>query len=288
MFPNQKIKLRVILPGGGVKGSFQLGVLSEILNSNKFEIDSVYGCSIGAILAPSLANSDITSSINIFNNIKSITDVMEPWKFLGISISNKTLLGFLSFLKMGAYKSVKITNEVFNSLSPVQIKIAQEHCHVVAYDIVNNTETWFTGDELEMGIKCSSALWLAVPPISYKDNLYCDGGVTQLFPVDYIINHDSRTNFDGVYLFVDCDSRKPYKNVTPTDALTLMNELQLASSIRLAQFELAKLQQELNNLIIIRPDVNILTSPLDINQDRMKETFDAGVLKGQEFVENYN
>ena len=39
----EKIKLRIMLPGRGVKGCFQLGVLSHILESDKFEIDSVYG-----------------------------------------------------------------------------------------------------------------------------------------------------------------------------------------------------------------------------------------------------
>jgi len=60
---------------------------------------------------------------------------MKPWKILGIPVTNKTLLGFFSFLKLGAYESVKLTR---------QIKIAQERYHVVAYDIINNKDVWFT------------------------------------------------------------------------------------------------------------------------------------------------
>lgn len=284
----EKIKLRVMLPGGGVKGCFQLGFLSEILSSNKFEIDSVYGCSIGAILAPFVANNNVNPLIETFNNIKDIGDVVEERKILGITISNKILLGLFAFFKLGAYKSIKLVDKVYNLLTADQVKIAQERCHVVSYDILNNVETWFTGEDLRMGIKCSSALWLAVPPINYKNGLYSDGGVTEVFPVTYIIEHDLNTKFDGIYLFIDCDPRKPYTNTIPTDGLTLMSDLHWGASLRLSEFELSKLCENLtNNLIIVKPDNNILSNALDINQDRMKETFNQGVLKGTQFMINF-
>jgi hypothetical protein len=284
-----KIKLRIMLPGGGVKGSFQLGVLSTILNSNKFEIDAVYGTSIGAILAPFVVNSDISKLIQVFGNVKTVTDVVEVRKILGIPVTNSILLGLFAFFKLGAYKSIKLVDEIYNLLSPEQIKIAQERCHVVSYDILNNSETWFTGEDLQMGIKCSAALWLAVPPISYKNTLYSDGGVTEVFPVSYIIDHDLDTKFNGYYLFIDCDSRKPYTNLPPTDGLTLMSSLHWGASLRLSEFELDKLQKGLNNdLIIIRPDENFLNNALDIDQNKMKQTFNAGVLKGNQFMEKFN
>jgi predicted patatin/cPLA2 family phospholipase len=277
----EKIKLRIMLPGGGVKGCFQLGVLSHILESDKFEIDSVYGCSIGAILAPFIANNNIDSLVEVFNNIKNINDVVEARQIFGITVSNKILLGLFAFFKLGAYKSIKLVDQVYNLLSSDEIKIAQEKCHVVSYDILNNVETWFTGEDLQMGIKCSSALWLAVPPISYKNGLYSDGGVTEVFPVTYIIDHDLNTKFDGMYLFIDCDTRKPYINTVPTDGLTLMSYLHWGASLRLSKLELTKLNDNLdNNLVIIRPEINILNNALDINQNKMKQMFDAGILKG--------
>ena len=46
-----------------------------------------------------------------------------------------------AFFKLGAYKSIKLVDQVYNLLSPDEIKIAQEKCHVVSYDILNNVET---------------------------------------------------------------------------------------------------------------------------------------------------
>ena len=45
-----------------------------------------------------------------------------------------------AFFKLGAYKSIKLVDQVYNLLSPDEIKIAQEKCHVVSYDILNNVE----------------------------------------------------------------------------------------------------------------------------------------------------
>ena len=110
--------------------------------------------------------------------------------------------------------------------------------------------------------------------------------LSELFPVDYIIEHDSKEPFDGIYLFIDCDYRLPYTNPAPTDGLTLMSYLQWASTSRLANFELQKLENILgNNIIIIKPDTNILTNAFDINPDRMKATFEAGVVKGKKFLQ---
>ena len=94
-----------------------------------------------------------------------------------------------------------------------------------------------------------------------------------------------RVKFDGVYLFIDCDARLPYKNEVPTNGLRMMNDLHWGASLRLSDFELDKLQSALNNnLIIIKPDNNYLNGALDIDQIRMKKTFIAGALKGQEFL----
>ena len=78
-----------------------------------------------------------------------------------------------------------------------------------------------------------------------------------------IIDHDLNTKFDGMYLFIDCDTRKPYINTVPTDGLTLMSYLHWGASLRLSELELAKLNDKLNdnlnnNLVIIRPEINIL------------------------------
>ena len=155
---------------------------------------------------------------------------------------------------------------------------------------MNDKEEWFTGDSLKMGIKCSSALWLAVPPISYNNTLYTDGGATQLFAVDYIADHELNTSFEGLYIFIDCDTRvRTQQNTVPSDGLTLLNYIHGGAGIRLANLEFQMLKEKLQNqLITIRPDKNILSHALEIDPDKIKQTINMGVEKGKEFLNKYN
>ena len=189
-------------------------------------------------------------------------------------------MGVFDSILAQVYKSVKFVDTVYSQMNQAEIQIAQSRCHVVAFDILNNSERWFTGQELRDGIRCSSALWLATPPISYQNSLYSDGGVTEVFPLDYITQHDANTSFNGQYFFIDCDARVPYKNPVPTDGLTMMSQLQWAAASRLADIELAQFQERMLNLTIVRPSQNILLSALDINPERMQQTFQAGYTKG--------
>uniref|UniRef100_A0A6C0BD80 PNPLA domain-containing protein n=1 Tax=viral metagenome TaxID=1070528 RepID=A0A6C0BD80_9ZZZZ len=284
-------KLRIILSGGGVKGIFQIGVLSEIFNDSKFEVDRVYGCSVGAIMSPFVANKDLKPLIKLFSDVKSVTDIFEPHTFLGIQITNKFFISMFAFFNNGAYKKVKIIDKTWSLLSKEQIEIANKKCYVVAYDILNDNEEWFTDDELYNGIKYSSALWLAVPPIKSKDgkSLYSDGGTVDLFPVDYILNNELKDNFDGLYLFIDCDTRMRQKNSHPTNAIEMMSKLHDAALSRLSESELLDLSTALKDkFLIIKPDINHLSNALDIDSLRMKNAFDHGVSKGKEFLEKYN
>jgi len=286
MDKNEKKKIRVILSGGSVKSSFQLGVLSEIMKYDDYIIDSVYGCSSGSLLSSFVATNKIDLAIEKFVNIKDIDDIFERHKFCGITIPSwRLILFFNAFFNLGAYKSVKLVDEIKELLSEDELKIAQEKCHVVAYDVINNKETWFTGEDLLDGIRCSTAIWLVIPPIKFKDNMYTDGGVTEIFPLDYILQNNLDENFDGEYIFIDCDSRKPYKNILSSNGLSFMIDLHWATASRLSEMKLENFKSKIKNKIhIIRPDYTLLNT-LEVHPGKMKEYFEAGKLKGQEFIE---
>ena len=278
-----RTRVRIILPGGGVKGAFQLGVLQELVGSGRFTVDAVYGCSIGAIMAPLVSVGNVAKMADIFDGIKALTDVVERRTWCGIPYPEwQVVQGLASFLQMGAYKQVKLVDTMFEAMTVDELASAKGKCHVVAYDVLNNAERWFSGEELVQGVRCSSALWLAVPPVRFKGSLYSDGGATEIFPVTYILDHELSEPFDGIYLFIDCDARTPFTNAEPTDGLTLMSYLQWGAATRLAEFELVRLQGVLGDkLTVIRPDANLLASALDIDPARMKATFAAGVAKGR-------
>ena len=278
-------KIRILLPGGGVKGSYQLGFLNQLFKEYPdIEIDAIYGCSIGSILSPFVANKKMKKVIDIFNNIKTIDDVIERRTFFGIKMPDWIILNLLFFIfQFGAYKRVSLVDKIKENLNEDELKIAGEKSHVVAYNYTDNTREWFSGDNLIDGIRCSSALWMGVPPIKLSNGkIYSDGGVTELFPVSYIMEHHEKTNFDGRYLFVDLDTREHIKNPPAKTGIDYLLYLQNASCNDLAIIELKKLQDYLGDkLIMVKPDKNIFTNSLEINQVKMKEFFDMGVEKAK-------
>ncbi len=275
-----KTPIRISLPGGGVKSAFQLGFLIELFKSNKYKVESVYGTSSGAIMAPLVANEKWEDLYNIFMNINSINDIFDKRRFVP-----DILAPFFAFFKLGAYKKINLVDKVFDLLTDVELSIAREKCHVAAFDLLNNKQDYFTGEKLKDGIIASSALWLAVSPIKLDDKLYIDGGVVELFPSDYIKESEIKSKYEGLYIFIDCANRKNAPVRKPKNALDLLNDLQWASTIRLSKIELSKLKDILKDrFIIIRPDEDILTSPLDINRKKMLQTFEMGVQKAKEFL----
>ena len=287
MYQEEKQKIRVILPGGGARGCFQLGVLHKLLETQRYTIDQVFGTSIGAILAPFVACESITSITTFFDRITSITDVLEPHQVFGIDLTSNFMLGLLVLLKMGAYKSIKIVDFIKQSLTKEQMAVAQQKCHVVAYDVLNHTNTWFTGETLLQGIRCSSALFVAVPPIEYNNTLYTDGGITEMYPLDYILEKDVNDQFDGTYYFIDCCTRIPAPTPKPTNIFTFIWQLLCTPSNRLCEFELQKMKEVFGDkLVIIRPTIDILQNSLDINTDRLKRTFEHGYNQATYCVQN--
>lgn len=282
-----KKKLRIICNGGGSKGSFHVGVLNSIIKSDLFVIDKIYGASIGAIIAPLIANNKIDSLMNIYSKIKSKDDIFEKRTIFGFKVPNwNFLLFFYSFFKLGAYKSVKLIDQIFDNLNENELKIAQEKCHVVSYDLINNKDTWFTGTDLRKGIECSSALWLTISPIKYNNTLYIDSGVTEVFCSNYIIGDEK--DFDGEYIFINCDSSKHFTNGIPTNALSLTTSLHHNSNYRLLNYELNKLKDCLKNkLTIINPDHNYLKNALDIDKNKMDILLNDGIFKGSHFCNEF-
>lgn len=276
-----KTKLRVLLPGGGARGCFQVGCITEILKSGKYTIDKVYGCSIGAILAPFVANENVDLMLDLFKEIKSIDDVVVKRPYIP-----NLLLPLFAFFNWGAYQGIRLVDTAFESLTHGEIKHAQKKCHVVAYDLVDCKPTWFTGEDLKEGVRCSSALWLAVPPIEFKESVFSDGGVTGMFQDEYILN-EIDDDFDGEYIYIDCSARINNKKNIPTNALDLINNFHSMALSRISVLELEQFKQKLGHpFTIIRPDADILLGSLDINPERMEITLNEGIRKGKEFLEN--
>jgi predicted acylesterase/phospholipase RssA len=68
---------------------------------------------------------------------------------------------------------------------------------------------WFSGEDLPLGIRASSRLCLALPPILHEGRVLTDGGVGQNYPLSGPHTDERDFDFDGIYLVVDCNVGGP-------------------------------------------------------------------------------
>lgn len=286
---NNKHKLWLILPGGGAKGVFQVGFIDGFLHKygDSFEIDRVYGTSVGAIMSPCIASRKLNILKNIFRNVESIYDIFQPWGWL-----ESFFTWIPIFTQLGAYKKVKIVDtildELAHELTPEELEKCYDKCHVVAWDIMNKEETWFTGKDLPIGIRASSALTIAVPPISHNDTIYTDGGITEIIPITKAIEDfknikDTEDKENIIVMIVDCSTRKPQKiTKKPANHITYMLELLGDAAESLTETELKDAQEQHPEMKIkyFKPEKDIFQNPIDFDKTRINEAFNLGYEAG--------
>jgi predicted acylesterase/phospholipase RssA len=100
-----KIKIHFILPGGGVRGSFQAGFIYHLkkLYNNYFDIYRIDGTSVGALNGLALTFEDPEDIRNIWYSIHNIETIFNPWAVKPIWNSLKTL--YHGFFQKSLYQN---------------------------------------------------------------------------------------------------------------------------------------------------------------------------------------
>lgn len=280
-------KLWVVLPGGGVKGVFQIGFLEGFLSTHgeQYAVDRVYGTSVGAIMSPLVASGKFKEMYDIMSNIDDITDVFEPWNWFENLVKIIPL-----FTKLAMFRRVKLIDKVtsvLNKLPEKDRECAMGKCQVVAWDMLNKEEVWFSGKDLITGMKASSALSLVVPPIKYENRQLTDGWVTELIPVTRMISdlksvtQEEQENI--VVLIVDCGTRQPKKlTKLPTDPVRFSLELLGDSSLQLTLTELHDFINAHPALEIhyIKPEREGFDSSIDFDKTKIAQVYEAAKITG--------
>ena len=153
---------------GGARGLAHIGVI-KWLEENNYEIKSITGCSIGALIGGVYAAGKL--------------DQLEKWM---CSISKTDIVGLLdiSWGGGGFFKGDKIINTLRNLLGEIQIEELAIPFTAVAADIEMEKEVWINSGSLFDAIRASVSLPLFFTPFvdSYGRKLV-DGGVLNPLPI---------------------------------------------------------------------------------------------------------
>lgn len=172
----------LVLGSGGARGMAHIGVIEEI-EARGYEVVSVSGCSIGAI-------------VGAFYSAKKL-DVFTEWA-RSLNYLNVLRLVDFSFISNGAIRGDKLFSVLSEMLGDIKIEDLETPYTAVATDLISSKEVWFQRGSLEQAMRASAAIPGLIQPVEYENRLYVDGGVLNPLPIaasvsahaDYIIAVD--------------------------------------------------------------------------------------------------
>lgn len=162
-----KKTVSLVLGSGGARGLAHIGVI-HWLEENDFKIESISGCSMGALIGGIYAAGKL--------------DDFESWVRAITKVDIVTLLD-LSWKKSGLVKGDKIINTLTDLVGDVVIEELPTKYTAVAADILNEKEVWMNSGKLFDAIRASISLPLFFTPFRYKGVDLIDGGVLNPVPI---------------------------------------------------------------------------------------------------------
>lgn len=157
----------LVLGSGGARGLAHIGVIHWI-EENGFKIESISGCSMGALIGGVYAAGKL--------------DVFEQWVNAITKVDIVTLLD-LSWERTGLVKGDKIINTLIDLVGDQLIEDLPFSYTAIGSDINREKEIWINSGKLFDAIRASISLPLFFTPFNYKGVALIDGGVLNPVPI---------------------------------------------------------------------------------------------------------
>lgn len=165
-----KQKIGLVLSGGGVRALAHVGLIQVLLENNIIPTN-ISGTSGGAIVgALYAAGYEPKEMISFFKKTPLLNISLYARRKPGFMDSEKYISFFKKFFKNDSFESLK---------HPLTI---------TATNLIDGKLNFFSSGELIKTLIASSALPPVFSPIEINNNLYCDGGVLNNFPVEPLFN----------------------------------------------------------------------------------------------------
>lgn len=210
----------LVLSGGGLLGISYLGIFryleefqAGITDTNarlKLKLKSISGCSAGALFGAMFAVGYTSTEIY---------DIIKAMNFKDyIKITADSILGFMQTkgFESGSTTIILIKNQLLEKTGSANItfkEVFDRYNIILKIGVTNLTHSKFqmldytTNPDLPIyqAINASIAIPFVFEPVIIGDELFCDGGLLDNLPIDYVINNsriDLKSNST-------CDARDP-------------------------------------------------------------------------------
>ncbi len=166
--------IALVLSSGGARGFAHVGAI-KVLEQNGFNITSVAGTSMGAVVGGVFA----TGQIQHFEEWLITLDIMEVLRLTDFSISKK-----------GFVKGKKIIEKIKEIVPERNIEDLLIPFCAVATDIINGREVYFTKGSLFEALRASISIPTVLQPLKIGNLFFVDGGLMNPIPVNRVKRHD--------------------------------------------------------------------------------------------------
>lgn len=202
--PKQKKCISLVLGSGGARGLAHIGIIKWLVENN-YQIKSISGCSIGALIGGVYAAGKL--------------EEFEQW-VCGLSKLDIISLLDISWSTSGLLRGDKIIDTLFKLLGDQTIEALPLQFTAVAADIKNEKEVWINSGCLFDAIRASISLPLFFTPVERKGVQLIDGGVLNPVPIAPTFSDNTdftvAVNLGGV---IDLDRVEPDTLIDVVDSI---------------------------------------------------------------------
>lgn len=157
----------LVLGSGGARGLTHIGVI-QWLNQNGYQIQSITGCSAGALIGGIYAAGKLDEFIE--------------WVAAIDKVAIAQLLD-ISWQSSGLFKGDRIINTLIELIGDVTIEQLAIPYTAVAANVTEEKEVWINSGSLFDAIRASISLPLFFTPFEIDGELLIDGGVLNPVPI---------------------------------------------------------------------------------------------------------
>ena len=188
----------LVLGSGGARGNAHIGVI-QILEEQGFDIISVSGCSMGAVVGGMYAAGKLPA--------------FTEW-VSGLSRFDVFRLVDMSLLSMGAIRGEKAYAILEHFVGDQLIEDLPIPFTAVATDLVKQQEVWFQSGHIMDAIRASVAVPGMIMPVTEKGRFLVDGGLLNPVPIMPVVP-------DQADLIISVNLNTNVKNLRPGQKLLL-------------------------------------------------------------------
>lgn len=163
----KKKTVSLVLGSGGARGLAHIGVI-HVLEERGYEIRSISGCSVGALVGGVYAAGKLSEYENWVKNLT---------KFDMVNLMD------IAWVGGGLVKGDKIINRMRDLVGDRQIEDLPIPFTAVATELESGREVWLNTGSLFDAIRSSCSLPIFFTPAKYRERMLVDGGVVNPVPI---------------------------------------------------------------------------------------------------------